>query len=1252
MQNNKEKYLIPVCLINKDNSSKYDNSTKSYEFHISASARNKYNFDESLFSFNGNVVFVNFLAARNFTQRLNEKRSPESSVRTGQVNAMGLLDEIYHFILRSYETKANPSVFKRAVDHLHRSLGDLNLSKALLKFVELFPPEEVYKKGLSPENYLKGSFEDKPNTEIVLEELILLYFANYNPANKNFKDLFSDEELIKYTPYQDLINYLEDFFLKEKKYGPDDQAIFDLLRTPIIASPDSLEDQLKFVINRWSIILDTRYLDKLLRSMDLIKEDVRLGAWGAGGGAPTSIPRYKPGAGDSDFLTLGKSGYRYGTDIHLDYVEAEKFTPDIHWMPQVVLLAKNIYVWLDQLSKKYSRPIIHLDQIPDEELDLLARYNFTGLWLIGIWERSRASQRIKQLTGNPEAVPSAYSIYDYVIAYELGGEYAFQNLNNRCRQRGIRLASDMVPNHMGIYSKWVTEHPDYFIQSFNSPFPNYRFTGPDLSEDPSVQLRIEDGYWSKTDAAVVFQRIDNNTGEVRYIYHGNDGTNMPWNDTAQLDLLKDYVREAVIQTIFHVARKTSIIRFDAAMTLAKRHFHRLWYPQPGTGGDIPSRSDYGLRKEEFDQLFPKEFWREVVDRINEEMPDTLLLAEAFWLMEGYFVRTLGMHRVYNSAFMHMMMKEENEKYRKVISNTLEFNPEILKRYVNFMSNPDEETAIRQFGTDDKYFGVATLLVTLPGLPMFAHGQIEGYSEKYGMEYKRAYYSENPNEYLVERHKREIFPLMKKRYMFSQVNDYWLYDFRTQDGNVNENVFAYSNKYSDERAIVIYNNKFSETSGWIKNSTGKAVSTGVGEDKSIIYSNLASALGIKPDNKIFYIYRDQISNLEFIRSGSELNENGLHITLKPFKYHVFLDFREVFDWNGEYENLRNLLNGEGVHNVEQRILEIRLSPVHDALLNLFDNRSVEILTDLYIKDKDVEKIKENLRFVVNKYDYFLNKIKEYTFTANDTPVIVENFRKGINALKTLNELLINNDVIIDNESVTNDFKRSLLLSRELNYPRNLLIYVLWLSLKNLGDLRHKGDYQNATLEIFDELYLTKPLEQILHRLGRSEYEGQQIIRLIRILLKYKSITTQKTELQKIELQKTVTPKAQTRKAETKGSKSAKKPVPENVSISEIEIKDEEKIFLDKVLSDEEIKMFIGVNNYGGEWYYSKENLEELNDWRLTLKIMNYLCGNSVDEALFEFIKEAYNRNRQLKDISDHSEYKLNILKANILNSNQE
>ena len=130
-------------------------------------------------------------------------------------------------------------------------------------------------------------------------------------------------------------------------------------------------------------------------------------------------------------------------------------------------------------------------------------------------------------------------------------------------------------------------------------------------------------------------------------------------------LLEGDVREHVIQAILQVARQFPIIRFDAAMVLAKRHVQRLWFPLPGAGGSIPSRAENAMSQEEFDALMPHEFWREVVDRVAAEVPGTLLLAEAFWLLEGYFVRTLGMHRVYNSAFMNMLRDEENAKYRSL-----------------------------------------------------------------------------------------------------------------------------------------------------------------------------------------------------------------------------------------------------------------------------------------------------------------------------------------------------------------------------------------------------------------------------------------------------------------------------------------------------------------------------------------------------------------------------------------------------------
>ena len=371
----------------------------------------------------------------------------------------------------------------------------------------------------------------------------------------------------------------------------------------------------------------------------------------------------------------------------------------------------------------------------------------------------------------------------------------------------------MVPNHTGIDSDWVMYHPDRFVQLNHSPYSGYSFEGPDLSLDPRISLHIEDGYWNRSDAAVVFRRVDHEHDDTRFIYHGNDGTQMPWNDTAQLDFLREDVRDAIVETILEVAKRFDVIRFDAAMTLTKMHYQRLWYPKPGTGGGVPSRAAYGLSDEDFNAAMPYELWRRVVDTVAEQQPETLLLAEAFWMTESFFVRKLGMHRVYNSAFMNMLKAEENAKYREYVREILDYSPEVIRRYVNFMSNPDEETAIQQFGDGDKYFGVATMCVTMPGLPMFGHGQVEGFTERYGMEYRRAYHDEKPRHELVRRHEREIVPLLKRRDLFSGVEHFQLYDFAA-DGKTNENVFAYSNRSGSTVALVLYNNRLDSTEGRI------------------------------------------------------------------------------------------------------------------------------------------------------------------------------------------------------------------------------------------------------------------------------------------------------------------------------------------------------------------------------------------------------------------------------------------------------
>ena len=953
------------------------------EFHISRKARDLYQFDDSLFTLSGNVIFPNFHAARVFVQKMNEKRDlvsfPEQTVKAGQINAMGLIDEILHYVVSLYRDEKNLKVIQQALDGLYEKFGKVAVDETLRKFADEFPTVAMYRREIELDTYMEGKTAGVPNRQIVLEEMVMLWLSNMNPAFSPFAELFDDSMLERETPYFQILTSLHTFFNTQPFFGPDLQNLVDMLRAPALAAPHSLTEQLIYIRERWGFLLG-KYFYRLLSSLDLIKEEEiaemrRMAVWGR---APVPVLEY----------------------IGLE-AEAERFSHDLDWMPKVVLMAKNVYVWLHQLSKKYQRSIYRLDQIPDEELDILARWGITGLWLIGVWERSLASKRIKELLGNPDAVASAYSLFAYQIAGDLGGEEAFQNLKDRAWRRGIRMASDMVPNHVGMDSRWVIEHPDWFISLNYSPFPSYRFGGPDLSWHGEVGIYLEDHYFDRSDAAVVFKRVDRPSGNERYIYHGNDGTRMPWNDTAQLNYLKPEVREAVIQTILHVARKFPIIRFDAAMTLTKRHYQRLWFPEPGTGGAIPSRAEHGMTKAEFNRFMPEEFWRQVVDRVALEASDTLLLAEAFWLLEGYFVRTLGMHRVYNSAFMNMLKDEDNAKYRSVIKNTLEFNPEVLKRFVNFMSNPDEETALFQFGKGDKYFGICTMMVTMPGLPMFGHGQVEGFAEKYGMEYRYAKWDEQPDWNLVGRHEREIFPLMKRRHLFADVKNFLLYDFFTLEGYVNEDVFAYSNRAGDERALVIYHNKFDSARGWVRTSVAYSMRAVEVNERRLVQKTLGEGLGLKTDNDYFCIFRDHLTGLEYIRNSKELCEKGLYVELGAYKYHVFMDFREVRDnqWQ-QYAQIANYLNGRGVPNVEDVFKEILLQPIQHAFKELVNVSTFPRLMEARVTRSDSQPDPAFMDEIEQKVANLLREGKRLSGGSEEERVVAREVRRKLEAILRL------------------------------------------------------------------------------------------------------------------------------------------------------------------------------------------------------------------------------------------------------------
>lgn len=1115
-----------------------------FEFHISRHAREKYKFNQSLFELDGNVVLGSFHTSRLFASMINEQKDlinfPETAAKASEIYAAGLMDEIFHLIFKLYKQTIQQDIWAEAYSFLLKNLSSDDFQQVIETFLKEFPPKKVYQKEQTIFEYI-SELQENNNFYSVLEEIILLWIENQNPALDTYKELFNDKTLTNNSKYQLVIDTLIGFFDKKPFFGPDNQNMIEMLRTPAIVAPNSIHQQLEFIRTRWGSLLGD-LLYRLISGMDFLKEEHRPTFTGPG---KNIVPGYKE---------------KWDQD-------KQNFSPDKEWMPSLVLIAKNTYVWLDQIRKKYNISIQTIDEIPDQELDSIRERGFNGLWLIGLWERSNASAKIKQLCGNPEAIASAYSLAGYQIANELGGEDAYQKLRERAWQRGIRLAADMVPNHMGIDSNWLYEHPDWFVQLDYSPFPSYAFNGENLSKYEGYEIKIEDHYYDRTDAAVVFLFKNLNSSETRFIYHGNDGTTMPWNDTAQLNYLIHDVREAVYQTILSVAKRFPIIRFDAAMTLAKKHYQRLWFPEPGTGGAIPSRAEFGITKSQFDQLMPTEFWREVVDRLANDAPDTLLLAEAFWLMESYFVRTLGMHRVYNSAFMNMLRNEDNANYRQLIKNTIEFDPQILKRFVNFMNNPDEKTAVDQFGKGDKYFGICTLMSTLPGLPMFGHGQFEGFSEKYGMEYKKAYWDEQEDQNLITRHKNQISPLLHKRHIFSEVDNFLLYDFYISDYFINEDVFVFSNFKENQASLVIFNNKFSNSSGFIRESATKLHVTENGQESNRTINIFE---GLKLDYAFDYvIYRDISSNLEYIRSIKTINQNGLYFDLHAYQTMVLLDFRLIKDdeWHS-YRRIYEFLNGNGVPNIEDSMSELLVQPIHSPLREILNRGYFDYLLsqrlfekNSLIKQQVLIEAEQKITNLFRGIQQLIGQSPISELSINRTIQLLE-FALSIPIFETKFKSLKNKSLL----SLLNFFQKDL-FSDSISW----IITLNYIFISKIGEIGDYGDVNMQNQSWFEEWKISK----IIRDLSNSyNFEAPQQIDLSSLI--YTLIGSTKWY--------------------------------ENISINQFET------WFKKFLNRQYIQSFLNVNRYQDQLWFSKERYETLTNWLVATAIMDMASDPKISTSI--------------------------------------
>ena len=201
------------------------------------------------------MVFGDLAASRKLAIQLNRARSPEAGsanmVNAGALFAMGIIDELNHALVARYRKEIDPSVLGEAIRWFGAKLGPALWDIAAC-VCRRFSNVAVYRGELSAAEWLKGTTEGMSNREAALEELMLLWLANINPAFTPFRNLFDDKDLQQQTIYRDVTAAFPDYFMTRPPIAPEIGSLLDALRAPVLASPDSLTGQLDFIREHWS----------------------------------------------------------------------------------------------------------------------------------------------------------------------------------------------------------------------------------------------------------------------------------------------------------------------------------------------------------------------------------------------------------------------------------------------------------------------------------------------------------------------------------------------------------------------------------------------------------------------------------------------------------------------------------------------------------------------------------------------------------------------------------------------------------------------------------------------------------------------------------------------------------------------------------------------------------------------------------------------------------------------------------------
>ncbi|MEK7812866.1 MAG: hypothetical protein AAB296_03815, partial [Candidatus Desantisbacteria bacterium] len=312
------------------------------------------------------------------------------------------------------------------------------------------------------------------------------------------------------------------------------------------------------------------------------------------------------------------------------------------------------------------------------------------------------------------------------------------------------------------------------------------------------------------------------------------------------------------------------------------------------------------------------------------------------------------------------------------------------------------------------------------------------------------------------------------------------------------------------------------------------------DGHLVRHNLAQGLMINED--CYYTFRDHISNLEYIRHGKELAQNGIYVELGGFKYHVFLEFREIQDDSkGIYARLRDMLNGQGVPDIGKACHEMHVKEIRKRFEEL--TRS-EVLRDIIL----------NPHVFRHGMDTLLGEIRECGYALDEKAIVEE----GMMILTVIQRLLDEKAQIPQGMMSIYRHVSSESLCTGDGCNHSLRILLLWLILHKLG----------RDARLIDEWQLSTGIIHAIELSGADHQTAYREMLLIKILVQnYDWFDCQLDEYRMRE----VAPLA-------------------NAECSYLA-----KRVVKQLFEQAEVREYLMINQYQGVWYAHKESLEDMLYW---------------------------------------------------------